>query len=895
MFWRRRKSDDFGSEIQSHIQLEIDDLRAQGLSEAEARATARRRFGNVTRVAETFYESNRWRWADTLWRNIRFGVRMIARSPGSSVVAIVVLALGIGATTAIFTLLNAVLLRNLPVEQPDQLVLFGDGNWDGDTDSLPRENWQAFSYHGYRDFQQKTHVFSGVAAIDSHDFNTHGRVGSAANLEKIDVELVSGTYFDTLGVKPIVGRTLTDADDGAPGAHPVAVASYSWWRRRFALNPSALGTTVRIGATVYTVVGVAPPEFFGAIAGQSPDLWIPLAMEKEISPGWNGLDRDLFQSLYVIARRKPRVSIQQASADTNLLFRQIARSYAGPQPSVRQLERVGHASIQLTNVSTGISELRFEFSTPLRILMGVAALVLLIACINVANLMLARATARGHEIAIRMSVGAARSQLVRQLLIESGLLGLIGAVLGVALAWGGSRILLAMVSTGPVPLPIDVSPDARVLAFALLVTILTVLLFGTVPALRATRMELGPSLKEGRGIAGGPARNRLTHGLVVGQVALSLALLCGAGLFLRSLSNLGHVDLGFVAGNVLITDLDAASAGYQEDQRLEEMMRRVEERVGAIHGVSAAGFASDVFNQGGWTDSISVPGRLKSDSDPNVDHTVAGALYLSAMRIPVILGRGLDPNDTAASRKVAVINETMARIYFPGGSPIGHSFTADDVAEWRNIEVVGVVRDAKYIAVDERQMPAAVYPHSQHIRYLRNFVVRYTGDPGLVVPQIRKAVRDIDPNVPVGDFSTLEEMVGGSFAQQRLLAQLSMLFGIIAALLACVGIYGVMSYGIARRTNEFGVRMAMGADRADVLWMVLREALWIALTGAAIGIGLALASSRLVDSVLFGLKPTDPIAIGSATVLMIGVALFAGWLPARRATRIDPMIALRHE
>jgi predicted permease len=895
MFWRRRKSDDFGSEIRSHLELEIDHLKQQGMSEEDARVAAHRRFGNVTRAEEQFYESQRWAWADSLWRNIRFGMRMLARSPGSSVVAILVLAVGIGATTAIFTLLNAVLLRSLPVQHPEQLVLFGDGNWGGSTDYLPHENWNAFSYHGYRDFERKTHVFSNVAAIDSNDFNTHGHVGSGANLEKMDVELASGTYFETLGVKSILGRTLSDADDAAAGAHPVAVASYSWWRRRFGSNPSALGATVTIGATVYSIIGITPPEFFGVVAGRSPDLWIPLAMEKEISPGWNGLDNDLFQSLYIIARRKPGVSMQQASAETNVLFRQIARGYAGPQASARQLEHVGRASIRLTDASAGISQLRFEFSTPLLILMGVAAMVLLIACINVANLMLARAAARGHEIAIRLSVGAARSQLIRQLLIESGLLGLAGAILGVALAWGASHLLLAMVSSGAELLPINVSPDARVLAFALVVTILTVLVFGTVPAIRATRLELAPSLKEGRGIAGGSARNRLTRGLIVGQVALSLALLSGAGLFLRSLANLADTDIGFDAENVLVTSLDATSAGYKEDLRLEDMMHRVEDRVDAIHGVQAASFATFVFNEGGWTGPISVPDRLKSDNDLNVTNTVTGAQYLNAMKIPVILGRGLNPDDTAASRKVGVINETMAKLYFPGGSPIGHTFDVTDEAAWRNIEVVGVVKDAKYDDVDERQMPAAYYPYSQHIGYSGNFVVRYTGDPKLVTQEIRRAVNDIDPNLPVGDFSPLAELVGRSIRKQRLLAQLSTLFGIIAALLACVGIYGVMSYGTARRTSEFGVRMAMGADRTDVLWMVLREALWVASLGVAIGIGLALASSGLVNSVLFGLKPTDPVAIGAATAVMIGVALFAGWLPARRATRIDPMIALRHE
>jgi predicted permease len=369
-----------------------------------------------------------------------------------------------------------------------------------------------------------------------------------------------------------------------------------------------------------------------------------------------------------------------------------------------------------------------------------------------------------------------------------------------------------MVSSGPELLPIDVTPDARVLAFSLVVTILTVLLFGTVPAVRATRLDLAPSLKEGRSIAGS-VRNRLTRGLIAGQIALSLALLCSAGVFLRSLANLANVDLGFDERNVLVTSLDAASAGYKEDLRLQDMMQRVEERVDAIHGVQAASFAAFVFNEGGWTDPISVPGRLKSDNDRNLAHTVAGPQYLDAMKMPVILGRGLSADDTAAARKVAVINETAARIYFPGGSPIGHTFSVGSDAPWQNIEVVGVVKDAKYDNVDEPQMPAAIYPYTQHIGYSGNFVVRSTGDPKPVIAQIRRAVNDIDPNLPVGDFSPLAELVGRSIRRQRLLAQLSTLFGIIAALPACVGIYGVMSYGITRRTSEFGVRMAMGANR----------------------------------------------------------------------------------
>ena len=356
-----------------------------------------------------------------------------------------------------------------------------------------------------------------------------------------------------------------------------------------------------------------------------------------------------------------------------------------------------------------------------------------------------------------------------------------------------------------------------------------------------------------------------------------------------------NVDTGFDKRNVLVAGIDPVGGGYQDDARLRITMQQVEERVGAIPGVQAASFAFFVFNSGGWTDPVVVPGRPVSDHDPDVDHNIVGPQYLSAMKMPVVFGRGLSPRDTGASARVAVINETMARFYFPGGSPLGRTFSIGDSLQWQNVQVVGVVKDAKYMYLKEKPRLAAFYPHSQHRGFLYSFVTRYTGDPKLLIPEIRRAVGEVDPNLPVGDFSTLAQVVDDSMAQERLVAQLSVLFGVLAALLACVGIYGVMSYGIARRTNEFGIRMALGARRADVRWMVLREALSLALIGGVMGVALALAAGRLVRSALFGLRPSDPLAIGTAAALMMGVALLAGWLPARRATRIDPMIALRYE
>ncbi len=847
----------------------------------------------VTRKATMFS-----RVCDGIWRDLRYGMRQLYKSPAFTIIAVLMLALGIGANTAIFSLLHAILLRSLPVRQPEQLVFFGKASAEGDTPFLPHHSTEVFSYPFFREFQRTNRVFSEVAAIQSFLVTAHGRVAHGAELEKLDVELVSGNYFHTLGVNAIRGRLLSTAEDQTPGGHPLAVASYSWWQKRFSKDPAVAGKTIIIGSTVYTVIGVAPPGFFGVTVGQSPDLWIPLTMQKEILPDRSGLDQNLFQCLHLIGRLKLDIAIGQAQANTNVLFRQILRSYLGPQPTRQELDSIRHAFVELTPAATGRSNLRQQFSAPLEILMMVVALVLLIACANVANLLLARAAVRQREIAVRMSLGAARPRLIRQLLAESGLLGVTGAVLGVLLAWGASRLLVAMVSAGSTRVPLEVSPHAPVLGFTIIVTLVTVLLFGTVPALRATALELAPSLRGGRGISANAARTWLTRGLVVGQVALSLVLLSGAGLFLRSLSNLLDVNVGFDRQNVLRMHIDPAAAGYHTDQRLESLMERIEERVRPLSGVEAASFARSVFDGGGWSeDDVNVPGRPAREHDRAVDFNDVGPQYFEVMRMPIVLGRALSPRDNATSPKVAVINQTMAAIYFPGGSPLGRTFSVGDGPELQNIQVAGVVKDAKYMDLEEQQMPAAFFPHAQHFddEYLRNFVVRYRGDLAFVVPAIRKAISDIDPDLPVGDIRMLSQMVDDFTLDRRLVAQLSTFFGALAALLAASGIYGVLSYSIAQRTNEFGIRMALGATRTDVLWAVVRDTLSLTLAGVGIGLALALASSRLVRTLLFGVEPQNPFVIALAAAAMIVVALFAGCLPARRATRIDPSVALRYE
>jgi predicted permease len=836
-----------------------------------------------------------------LLQDVRFGLRQLRKSIGFTSVAVITLALGIGANTAIFSLLNAVLLRNLPVQDPQQLVLFGKGSWRGSIDSLPNRSWQLFSYRFFREFRQKNEAYSDVAAVSSILFATHGRVAGGTNLEKVDAELVSGSFFHTLGVRAILGRVLTDSDDQTIGGHPIAVASYSWWQKRFGTRSDILGKTFSIGSTVYTLIGVAPPEFFGVSVGQSPDVWIPLAMEKQISPGWNGLDKNLFQSLYVVARQKPGESVEQAEANTNFLFKQILHEYVGEQPSPQQLSDIEHSQIALTPAATGLSQLRRQFSSPLKILMVVVGLVLLVACANVANLLLARATARRREIAVRMSIGAARWRLIRQLLAESTLLGIAGVALGAWFAWWAMHLLLTMVSAGGDTVPLNVSLDLTVLGFTTLLGIGTVLLFGTLPSMYATRLELTPSLKEGRGTTSSRSRNMLARGLVVWQIAASIVLLVGAGLFLRSLMNLTNLDTGFEKQNVLVTSTDVTGAGYKEDARLESMMQQVEDRVGSLTGIHGASFVFSVFG-GGWTNTVTVPGRPVSNSDSEVFHNIVGARYLVAMGTPIVLGRGLLPQDTNASKRVAVINETMARTYFSGESPVGRNFSIDDgpggdshQVEWQNIEVVGVVRDAKYMELDEKPTPAAFYPHAQHVGYLYNFVARYTGDRQVASRAITKTIGQIDPNLPLYNFSTMAQWVDDSVLNHRVVAQLCTVFGGLAVLLAGIGLYGVMSHGVTRRTNEFGVRLALGANRGQVVWLVLRETLALVVTGLAIGLAVIPAVSRFIVSFLFGLKPYDLMSMGSAILALTTVALLAGYLPARRAAKVDPVVALRYE
>jgi predicted permease len=904
LFGRARVESEMDEELRGFLEASAEDKQRAGMSPEQAARAARVEMGSANAVKHQVW-SARWESAfESLLHDLRFGVRGLGRSPGFTAVAILSLALGIGANTAIFTLLNAVLLRPLSVPQPQQLVLFGTGRVVGSVGGMPTGATELFSYSFYRAFAAQTPSFSGVAAANSIQMGSHIAI-NGGNVEHIHIDLVSGNYFNVLGIPPALGRAIAVSDDAVPGAGPVAVASYGWFQRHFQGNAAALGQSIHIEGHDYTLIGVAKPGFTGIAPASPTDLWIPLSMEKEISPGWNGLGDHEFQSLYLIGRLKPGVSLAQAGAPTNLLFRQIIRSqFLGGNASPDSLTELARARVDLTSAAGGLPGMRLRFAAPLKILMALVALVLLIACANIANMLLVRGVARSREFAVRQALGANRRRIVVQLLTESLLLAAGGAALGVVLAWRGSHMLLALASQGSEVIPLDLTPDYRVLGFTLLVTVLTALLFGIAPALRATRIELPPALKEGRGSSPVSSRGTLSRSLIAGQIALSILLLAAAGLFLRSLRNLTSVDLGFDPGNVLVFSLDEYTANLSLDSRLIQLQQQIEQNVQALPGVEAASFSMFTFNQGEWSDSLLVQGvpRTRENSE-EVLRNVIGSQFLSVMHIPLMEGRNFNAQDTDKSPQVAIVNETFARRFFPSGSAVGHRFCLcdDNPAHGQNypfdIEIVGVVRDAKYIGMGEGQHMAAYFPYVQRIQYFGNFSVRSAGGTASLVPAVRRAIAQVNPDIAIAEVTPLADQVRGSVATQRLVGELSAFFAGLAVFLAGIGIYGLISYSVARRTNEIGIRLALGAQTRSLLWLIFRESLLLLGAGLVVGLPVALATAHnlaaFLKSLLFQVSALDPFVFGAAVAVISAITLLAAWLPARRATRVDPMVALR--
>ena len=834
-WWQIRKRDaDLERELNSDLELEVEEQRERGLSPEEARLAALRAFGNPTLIREQSHLAWGWEWLESFLKDVTYGLRSLLRSPALTAVALLSLALGIGANTAIFSFLDAVLLRNLPVQQPSQLVLLGTGSDSGISDGWAYTG--LYSYPFYRELQKDNSVFSQTASIFSMMDSVQGIVSGRDRTEPMNVQPVSGTYFPTLGVRPLMGRTLTDDDDRTEGNHPVAVISYNWWVRGLARDPQVLNRKLKLGSTTFDIVGVAPQEFFGTTVGQAPDIWIPMSMISQVPPGWHSYSGQRDESLYILGRLKPGVSLAAATSNIDLLFHQIWLSYRNEHVTQKDLTDLQNTHVPLNPMATGLSGLRDQYSQPLQVLISLTGIVLLIACANIANLLLARSTARVREFAVRQALGAKRSRLIRQLLTESLLLAAIGGALGIALSVLADHLLLRMVSTGADMLPLDVSIHTHVLLFTIAVTAFTALLFGTLPALRATKLDLVDSLKDGRSANSGSAKTPLAKGLIITQVAFSLVLLVGAVLFVHSLINLNDVETGFNRENALVLNLDPSSIGYKSDEpRLAALYQQIEQRIAAIHGVTAASFASFTFDQGSWNGTVIIPG-IDTAVSSNIKHNVIGADYFKAMQIPLIAGRNFGPQDTATSQKVAIISERFAKAYFPNTNPIGRNYAIGDTNGPWKMQIIGIAKDVKFQNLDEKATTLDYVFYPQRHQYLGDLVVRYDGDPTTASNAVQQTIHGIDRTLPITSVSSLDEQVAGSITQQRLVAQLSAFFGLLAVFLSCIGIYGLMSYMVSRRTNEIGIRMALGAERSSVRWLVMREITVLVAIGVVINV-----------------------------------------------------------
>jgi len=882
--------------MEEHLALQIEENIHAGMTATEARRQAILKFGPAEAVRESYHAEEGLPLIESTLQDCRYALRMLLRSPVLSVVAVLTLALGIGANTAIFSFLDAVMLRSLPVRDPQRLVKLGVEDWDGITDSFACT--ELYSYPFYRLFQRDNRVFSDTAAVMSMMNEVHGSVDDRKQLERINVQSVSGTYFQTLGIGPQIGRVINESDDSTEGAHSVLVISYAFWKHRLGGDPAVLDHKLKLGNTVFNIVGVAPAEFFGTKVGEAPDAWAPLSMMESIPPGWHGRKDNFSESLYILGRLKPTVAPEEATANVNVLFPQILRSFPDAKLTQENSERLARTRVPLKSLARGISDLRNSYSEPLKVLMVIVALVLLIACANIANLLLARSTSRARELAVRQALGAARIRIIRQLLTESLVLAVAGGALGIAFAAFANRLLLHMISSGPETIPLDVSLNLRLLAFTFAVTVGTALLFGTLPAVRATRIELSNSLKMGRGTFTVGARTPLARALVISQVALSLVLTVGAFLFLRTLNNLSRVNPGFNRENVLRLDIDSSVTGYTDDDpRLKALFHEIEERVSSLPGVEAASFSAFTFAEGSWNTTIMVPGK-PFDRRVNVKHNSIGNDYFKVMQIPLVAGRQFGPEDTATSQPVAIISEAMARNLFPAGSPIGRTYSIgspDGMEAPAEKQVIGVVKDVKFNNVAESQEYIDYLPYAQRGWGFGDFEVRYTGSFSAAASMVQQAIHAIDRTLPITNVTTLDEQVARSYSNQAIIAQLSAFFGIVAVFLSSIGLYGIMSYLVSRKTGEIGIRMALGADRSEVGRRVMGEVVVWIVFGIAVGLPVTLAAGRLVRTMLYGLNGSDPISLIAAVVVLVIAGLAAGYLPARRASHVNPMVALRYE
>ena len=876
---RGRIERDLDDEVRAALELLVDEKVRSGLSIAEARRAATIELGRIDSIKAQVREVRGGAFLEALLQDIRYGVRLLVRRPLFSVFATASLALGIGATAAIFLLFDGIVLRKLPVHEPERLVLMSFGPPGGNVNhSLP--------YPHFEQMRARNTTLSGIFAM-----NPFGRVTVAVrgHADIAQGMYVTGDYYRTLGLAPAAGRLLGPADD-RPG-QAVAVLSHAYWRRRFAGRGDIVGAVVTLNTVPFTIVGVEPAGFLGTEVGRPYDITVPMRALEVLSEGkplWN----EAFATwIYIMGRMKPGVTLEEAERELKVIFAQTSAD-AARNPSQARLAREHQLKVE-TGARGSLSDLRHGFERWLKLLLMVLGAVLFLACLNVATLLLSRADARQREIAIRRAVGAGRVRIVRQFLTESAVLAALAGILGIMLASWGSRALLRIAAPIHERLPMELTIDPRLVMFVALLSGVTCLLFGLIPAIRVTSPS---SLMPGRYIGGGMHRRALDRSLVASQVAVSLVLLVAAGLFLRTLGKLWAQETGYERRNVLMFSVDAHLAG-KKGADVPSTYRRVLAELRAVPGVQSASVSAvrPVSDSYYFVDSVSQVGEslLPGERRIRVAYNVVAPGYFATLGIPLLAGRDFDERDSLGAPNVVIISERMARHFT--GNPVGQRIGSGPQAR----EVIAVARDIRYASVKDAPREVLYYPLLQSeprdLWYTPTFEIRYAGAPSSVLESIRRAVARVDSGLEMFRVKTLEAQTRESLSRERLLALLTTYFGGFAVLLACIGLYGLMSYGVVQRTAEIGVRMALGAQPGAVRWLIVREAAATVSAGAVVGLLGASAAVGLVKTQLFGIEPHDPLALAGATALLIAMAFVAAYLPARHASRIDPIRALRHE
>jgi predicted permease len=903
MFGRRKRDpQDFSDELRAHLAIEIEQLRKEGLSEEEAHRVAHVRVGNRIQSEERFYESSRWIWLEQLQKDIYFAFRQLAHSKGFTAVALLTLALGIGANTAVFTLVNALMLRSLAVANPGQLYRLGD-TAECCVVGGHQDRFSIYSYPLYGYLRDHTSEFEEMAAFSAGPgpFSVR-RAGVPGPPTPLVGEVVSGNYFSMFGVHAAAGRVLVAGDDSS-SAPPVAVLSYRAWEQRYAREPGVIGSTFVINGAGFTIAGVAAAGFFGdTLRVDPPDFWLPIPAEPIVRGRNSILHHAGDHWLYMIGRLKPLASPAKVEAEVNLELEQWFLNQEGADLSSRDRNEIRKQHIRLTPAGGGVGSMKSKYSDGLRLLTIVAGLVLLIACANIANLLLARRTAGRIQASVRLALGAPRYRLIRQTLIESTLLALLGGAAGLAVAYIGTRAILLLTFRGATFVPIEATPSLPVLGFAFLLSLLTGIVFGVIPAWTSAHFEPAEVLR-GANRSTGNRSSLPQKSLVVLQAALSLVLLAYAGILTKSLRNLEHQQFGFETSNRVMISVSPAFTGYSPD-RIHAVYQQLQERLPQVAGVESASLSQYSPMEGtNWSSAIHFEGRPQSEfADPSWLRVSPN--YFETIGTHLVRGRFIDQRDTPNSRCVTVVTQNFAKKFFPKEDPIGKRFGMDNPGDY---EIVGIVEDAKYL--DPRDLPWPTFflpllqmtkahwatPALVRSNTIHDIELRVAGGAKDLEPTIRSVIAGIDPNLSVLKIRSFSDQVGSNFNQERLLSRLTGLFGLLALLVATVGLYGITAYSVVRRTGEIGVRIALGASRVNVVVMVLRSAVLQIGLGLAIGIPVALWGARILANQLYGVSAYDPLLLAGAAILLGGCGLVAGIIPAFRASGIDPIQALRTE